>query len=539
MHGLHWPDSVLSYVVVALALGFPLVVTLASIFDVKQGRIERAAPARTGKLRGVRLGLVLVGIGVAAAAPGTIWYFFVRGIAKPLPAPAAGTEAVTPSIAVLSFVDMSPGHDQEYFADGVAEEILNALAHVEGLRVPGRTSCFYFKGKSAKLADIGRELRVGNVLEGSLRKDGSRVRITAQLVRVEDEMHLWSETYERELTGVFAVQDEIARDVVDALKLKLSPQNARAGAPTRNTEAYTEYLLGRQLFYALHTEESLQHFERAIALDSNSAPAWGFLSIAVTQLAVNAGRASAEVRDRASAAAERAIALAPEESVGYVARAFLRNFVLWDWPGAQADAERALTLPKSYVNPDNQYALLLLKMGRTREAIEFGRKARDLDPLNTIYWQNLAAYYRSAGELGLARAALTRRLEISPDRPIGSRLAVLDLLSGSVTEALAGFERFPDELAGIAMAKHDLGRATESQQALDALIARDGSKAAYDIAEVHAWCGDRDRAFEWLERAYDQHDLSLSYVKADPLLRNLRDDPRFKVFLKKMKLPVD
>ena len=217
----------------------------------------------------------------------------------------------------------------------------------------------------------------------------------------------------------------------------------------------------------------------------------------------------------------------------------LRNFVLWDWAGAQADVERALTLPKSYVNPYNQYALLLLNIGRTREAIAFGRKATDLDPLNTIYWNNLAVYYRSASELGLARAALTRLLEISPDRPIGSKLAILDLLGGSAAEALAKFERLPDELAGIAMAKHDLGRASESQQALDSLVARDSSKEPYDIALVHAWRGDRDRSFEWLERAYDQHDLSLSYVKTDPLLRSLHYDPRFKVFLKKMKLPVD
>ena len=196
MHGLHWPDSVLSYVVVALTLGFPLVVTLAWIFDVKQGRIERTAPSPASGPRVVRLGLVLVGIGVLAT-PGIVWYFALRPAARVPSAgdaqraaldavpPASDIRAV-PSIAVLPFADMSPQRDQEYFSDGIAEEILNALAHVEGLHVAGRTSSFSFKGKSDDLAAIALKLHVGAVLEGSVRKEGSRLRITAQLVNAGD-----------------------------------------------------------------------------------------------------------------------------------------------------------------------------------------------------------------------------------------------------------------------------------------------------------------------------------------------------------------
>src|SRR2546425_6412349 len=218
MHGLHWPDVVLSYVVVALAVGFPLVVSLAWIFDVKDGRIEKTPPA--ARMNRARLALVLLTIGVLAAAPGTVWYFYVRQIHK-------GAE-VAPSIAVLPFVNLSSDKEQEYFSDGIAEEILNALAQVRGLRVIGRTSSFSVKGKNEDLRAIGEKLNASNLLEGSVRKSGARVRITAQLVEAADGSHLWSQQFDREMTDVFAVQDEIARAVVVALRLKLLPPQSGA-----------------------------------------------------------------------------------------------------------------------------------------------------------------------------------------------------------------------------------------------------------------------------------------------------------------------
>src|SRR5438067_1127199 len=201
MHGFHWPESVLSYVVLALAVGFPIVVALAWIFDVNQGRIERTpgAPLRAP------LAVALVGLGVLAAAPGLLWYFHFRTTGSALGA----------SIAVLPFADMSPAKDQEYLSDGIAEEILNSLAQVDGLRVAGRTSSFSFKGKNEELPAIAEKLHVTNVLEGSVRKDGNHFRITAQLISATDGYHVWSKTFDKELSGIFAVQDEIARAVVD------------------------------------------------------------------------------------------------------------------------------------------------------------------------------------------------------------------------------------------------------------------------------------------------------------------------------------
>jgi TolB-like protein len=260
MHGLHWPDVVLSYVVVALAAGFPVVVALAWIFDVRAGRIERTP----GPPLRARFALALVGIGVLAAAPGLVWYFIARR------APVA----VAPSIAVLPFADMSPGKDQEYFSDGIAEEILDALAQVEGLRAAGRTSSFSFKGKSEDLGAIAEKLHVAHVLEGSVRKEANRVRITAQLIAAADGYHVWSKTFERELTGVFAVQDEIAAAVVEAMKLKLLAKQR-----VTNPEAYAQYLLAKELVRQHPNRKPVvAAYARSIALDPGHAPSWAALS---------------------------------------------------------------------------------------------------------------------------------------------------------------------------------------------------------------------------------------------------------------------
>jgi TolB-like protein len=302
MHGLHWPDEVLSYVVVALAVGFPIVVSVAWIFDVSAGHIERTASAPEG-LRGLRLALVLVGIGVLAAAPGIVWYFTVRGIGKPI-ATSATTTQTTPSIAVLPFADMSPGKDQEYFSDGVAEEILNALAQVEGLQVTGRTSSFSFKGKNEDLRSIGQKLGVGAVLEGSVRKEGNRVRVTAQLVKVADGFHLWSQTYDRELTGIFAVQDEIAHDVAGALRVKLlGGVTSSRGRRTENLEAYRLYLLGKEHHQANNEVSgrlARTELEGAIALDPSYGAPWATLAIVYYDLSgyVILGHSASEVTQR-------------------------------------------------------------------------------------------------------------------------------------------------------------------------------------------------------------------------------------------------
>src|SRR5215831_12240366 len=252
MHGAHWPEIVLSYVVAGLAAGFPIVIGLAWVFDVKAGRIERTAPAAAGTgLRGVRLALLLAGIGVLAAAPGLGWYFFFRSdtriVARKDGQPAGAAERK--SIAVLPFVNMSSDRENEYFSDGITEELINALANVDGLRVASRTSAFAFKGKDFDVRQIGDKLNVGAVIEGSVRRDGDRLRITAQLINVADDYHVWSKAYDRELKNIFALEEDIARSIADALQRKL----VAVKVPTTNLDAHDLYLRG---LYSLNRRTS-------------------------------------------------------------------------------------------------------------------------------------------------------------------------------------------------------------------------------------------------------------------------------------------
>jgi TolB-like protein/Tfp pilus assembly protein PilF len=563
MHGLHWPDEVLSYVVVALGVGFPVVVGLAWIFDVNAGRIERTAPAASPGLRGVRLGLLLVAIGAAAAAPGVAWYFALRPGARAPPrddalratldaAPPASDIRALPSIAVLPFVDMSAAKDQEYFSDGIAEEILNALAQIEGLRVTGRTSSFSFKGKSEDLRSIGRKLGVNAVLEGSVRKAGNRVRVTAQVVNVEDGFHLWSQSYDRDLGDIFAVQDEIANAVVDALKVKLlsGATPSPKVRPAHDPEAYRLVLLGRSLAFLASEDgisRSLASLTKAVAIEPSYAPAWALMAQLHGNITRRAPRVEIERRTReALDEAERAIALDPQFEGGYAARGYARGWLLWDWNGARADLDRAMTLNSRSAEVLSFHAGLMQKLGRLKESIAVGQKVVQINPLDADAWSDLSAYLLHDGQLRAAREAYSRSQEISPgNAESAGLLALIDLLDGKAAEAMSAIQKLPKTpppLKAVAIIQHDLGHPRESDEAvheLASLVEGPAGNIAYDVATVHAWRGERERAFEWLDRAYARHDLGLRLVKVDPLLRKLHGDPRFTRFLRKMNLPTD
>ncbi len=541
MHGFRWPDVVLSYIVAALAIGFPVVVSVAWIFDVNAGRVERTEPAPA--FRGARLGLLLAGIGVLAAAPGLAWYFFLRRPAEP--AIAASTGAVGPSIAVLPFVDMSPGKDQEYFSDGITEEILNALAQVDGLRVIGRTSSFAMKGKNEDLRSIGAQLGAGNLLEGSVRKAGARVRITAQLIEAAGGSHLWSQQFDRELTDVFAVQEEIARAVVEALKLKLLP-SAPAQQRTASVEAHDQYLLGRAFFARGSGEgygQAVQALSRSVELDPGYAPAWAALSGALFWRGDSGGGDDKVDWPNATAAVEKAIALAPGLAEGYVARS-LMEAVHQDWERARNDLERARSLNPGGVEVQVQYGTLLSAVGRLPEAIAVFQKATLLDPLSAAGWLGVAICQLGLGKLDLAEAAAKRTLEVSPEHDRAARtLGLAYLLGHRLEEARAAFHRAHNLLfvrMGDAMIEHELGHPAESQRPLDLILAHPKvMNAGFQVAQIYAFRGETDRAFEWLGHAVESHDGGLSQIKFDPILRKLHGDPRFAALLRQMKLPPD
>ncbi len=515
--------------------------------------LERAGPEGSGAPVGIpartsaRLALMLAGVAVVVAVG--VYLVATRGRSATETLGLSTASPALPSIAVLPFADMSPGKDQEYFADGIAEEILNALAQVEGLRVPGRTSSFWFKGKNARLADIGRELNVTHVLEGSVRRAGKRLRVTAQLVSVADGFHLWSETFDRDQADVFEVQDQVANAVVDALRVKLLPGAEQPASPSRtgSMEAYEEYLLGGQLLSRYTVDDvrrATYSLEKAVTLDPSLAPAWARLSLALWWIAALdlATPAGAENKRRAIAAAERAVALAPRLAEGYAARSRVRNDFQWDFAGADEDEARALAIAPNSPLVLSVSCANLRSRGRLTKSAAACRRAIELDPLIVGARNQLSFTYLAGGELAQARVLNARVFEISP----GSRAAQtvrcqLDFFEGKRAEARQHCGRLPDEddrLLMVALMAQEWGTPAEADRALRALIDASGARAPGSVAAAYAWRGDADRAFEWLERAYQRHS-GLVEVKADPLLRKVREDRRFAALLRKLKLPVD
>ncbi|HEU4384225.1 MAG TPA: protein kinase [Anaeromyxobacteraceae bacterium] len=502
------------------------------------------------KTLGVALGLAVVG--------GTAIGIIVPRIRQSIGTGSASAPVPLPSVAVLPFADLSPGKDQEYFADGVAEEILNALSHVEGLRVTGRTSSFSFKGKSAQIQEIGRQLNVRAVLEGSVRREGDRVRITAQLVNAADGYHTWSESYSRQITGIFEVQDDVARAVVEALKVKLVPgKSTGSEGRTINPESYNYYLLGlnhRRQSTLEGARRARAAFEKALELDPGNAPAQAALARTIFSF-YTVGTSTTlteddEIRRQAMAAAEKAVAMAPGLAEGYKVRAFLR-LTLFDWAGGRADLGRALSLRPNDPGALADSGLLLGAFGRVAEGIALAKRAVELDPLSVGAWGWLARLYIGSGQLPLAQIAVDRVLVIAPDSLfVWQSQFELYLLQGQPETALSAAQRLADPSdadsvasmihhQGVALAEHDLGHAAESDRALEKLISRWGHGLQYHIGQIYAWRGDRDRAFEWLERGWREHDPATTFIKFDPLLRKIRGDPRYPALLKKMNLPMD
>jgi TolB-like protein len=515
---------------------------LAEIGEARR-TLERAAAG--GGARGRIPGLTFAAAAVALILLTAGGVFVVRRWRAASVAPAV----VAPSIAVLPFMNLGADKDQEYFSDGLSEELMGLLAKVKELHVAGRTSSFAFKGKTEELASIGQKLHVGTVLEGSVRRSGEQLRVSAQLVNVADGYQIWAETYNRKMIDVFAVQDEIAGAVVSALKVKLLSQGRPAASQhrTSNMEAYDQYLLGRQFWYRQSTDgyrRAVEAYEKAIALDPSYAAAYAGLAtvgaVAAEFVAATPGE-KVEGKQRAVAAADRAISLDPALAEGYSARGSLR-VENWDWAGAQVDLERALSLDDSGSEAHLVYSTLLVSLGRLSEAIAEARKAIALDPLHSQAWFRLGMYLNAAGQLPEARKAEQRALEINPEHLFAPfHLGVTSLLEKNPGASLVEFQRCDQldwRLSGVAIAEHDLGHAVESQQALDELTAKYGQRWAYRVALVYAWRGEKDRAFEWLGHAYAQRARALRFLKADPLFAKLRDDPRYMAMLKKMDLPV-
>jgi len=487
-----------------------------------------------------KLAIILVLAIVAAVAIGA--YF------RPARSAANDSWSDNTSIAVLPFADMSPAKDQEYFSDGLAEQLINDLAKVSGLKVVGRSSAFQFEGKNEDLRSVGRKLGVANILEGSVRKEGSRVRITVALTKVDDGFQLWTETYDREINHIFAAQDEIARAVTGALQIKLlSPSSPELSPGSRsiNPEAYQAYLQG-QYFIARGQDErdldrALSYADQAIKLDANYASAWAQRSQVLETMARIGRSENAEGYRHARESAEKAIALDPTLATGYLAMAMVQMNHDWDWEGADTSLKRAGLLEPGSAEVLRSRAYLARELGRVDEAIQLYQQAIGLDPLKANFYLALGYELYVGARYGETQAMLQRAQDLNP------QLSSLHLTRGQILlsegrqrEALAEMANDIGEwqkLSGESLAFYALGRREESDGTLQKLIATHQNDCAYQIAEVYAYRGEADKAFEWLDRAYRQRDPGTPELKSDPLMKSLRQDRRYSELLKKMSLP--
>jgi TolB-like protein len=501
--------------------------------------------------------IALVGVLVLAAAYFVVDRFGglthkVQPLAASVPVARVAAPA-TPvisekSVAVLPFVDMSEKKDQEYFSDGLSEELIDRLAQNDDLKVIARTSSFQFKGKNEDLRAIATQLGVSNILEGSVRKSGKRLRITIQLIRASDGAHVWSQSYDRELKDVFAVQRDIASTVAQALKVSLLKRSAAAVEGTKSVEAYSLYLkaiaVRRSAITAQENAVAVDYARQAINIDPSFALAWaelaGDLSSQAEQLS---GRAEAAgLNEAGRRAAEHALKLAPNLAITHTTMARSVIMTDWDFPRGEMFIKQALEL-----EPNDSYALawaagIASRKDRQPEAIQLIERAISLDPANAQRYSDQSDIMFRARRYVDALEANRRQLELRPLAP-GNHLWVGEVLlaMGDPAAALKESNYETDEgirngYACLALIFDALGRDVEADAVLETLRRDHADDSAYEIATVYASRGQLDEAFAWFERAYRQHDNSLQELRVDPMLKNVQTDPRFRKLLLKMKL---
>jgi adenylate cyclase len=455
----------------------------------------------------------------------------------------AATVVADRSIAVLPFVDMSEKHDQEYFADGMAEEVIDLLVNIPGLKVISRTSSFQFKRKSEDLRAIGTALGVSYVVEGSVRKSAERLRVTAQLINAQDGSHLWSGAYDEPVGDTLKVQDQIASNLARALQVTVADYQLERPA-FKSPEAYDLYLRGEHAadrFDKEGLESALAYFQQVLELDPTSVPALEDLSWVQTNSADFGYVEPHEGFEAARRSAQRALGLDPKSSSAYQSLSFVQLVYDWDWASAERDAREALRLRPRDPGAIGMLSLVYAALGRWDEATRLVKTALTLDPLAAGWHLQLGNVQIATGRLSEGEAAYRKMLQISPTFGEGHfDLGEALLLEGNFQDALAEMQQEPSDGArnvGLAIAYHALGLRAESDAALARVVQQDAQDEASEIADAYAYRGELNQAFTWLERAYRQKDTVLYLIKGDPFFKNLKGDPRYKAFLRKMNLP--
>jgi adenylate cyclase len=511
---------------------------------IRADSLTAAAPIRPRLRRGVALWLVsgALALVVAYLIVDKLWTS-KRAVTAAVSAVPSSVADLAKSVAVLPFTDLSEKHDQEYFSDGLAEELIDTLAKVPNLRVPARTSSFSFKGKSVTVGEIARALGVTHVLEGSVRKSGERLRITAQLVRADNGFHMWSQTYDRDTHDIFAVQDDIARAV--SAQLQSTLLGARAPGPQQSTspEAYTLYLQARHVV----TSDTLQGLEQAaalykqaLALDPNYAPAWAGLAICYGRLIAQGGNAS-ENHLLQIAAAKRAIALNPDLPDAYVSIAQTYIQLDLNWSAAAEALAKARSLDPNNTHMLEFYGHMAAGGGRVDSAVEYFRRAVEGDPLNLLYRKYLGRALHYARRAQESVTELRRAIAIDPQFPgLHYELGRALLMLGDPAGAMAAFRGEPGEasgwlMLGLPLGYHASGDASNANKALTYLLAH-AEGVNFQIAETYAFFGDKDHAFQYLGLALNS-DPGVVWSRNDWLLESISDDPRYAAYLKRLGMP--
>ena len=459
-----------------------------------------------------------------------------------------------PSIAVLPFANISGDLEQEYFSDGMTEELISALANLEGLKVISRTSSFYFKGKDVDLRTVGEKLKVDNVIEGSVRKAGNRLRITAQLIQVADDTHLWSETYNREIEDIFAIQEEISNAIVDKLKVQILGKEKEpiVKTHTTNMDAYESFIKGRHFYYSFKEggmEKAIKYYQQALTFDPHYAPAYSAIAewYCILPFAGGQGASKDDVYTEAKEAINKALEIDDNLPDAHATLGLIKFAYEWDWKGAEDAFETALDLNPGSSKSHYDYALFLQAVGNFEKSVLEAQKAIELDPLSGNAHYTFGLSLLNSGQIDQAIEKLRYAQEILPKhlpsiRALGQAYAKKGMLHEAITEVKKGLNLFPKE-AWLQSEKGYIcalmGEREMTQAILNELLERSKKEyvPSFAIALLHAVLGKMDQSFQYLEKCYEKREI-IAYpgIKESPLSLLLRTDPRFIAFLKKMGL---
>lgn len=538
------PSWVMKAFVVFLALGFILAVFISWAFEMTPEGMKRTADVSADEVRSLpywskgKFAAFIVGIAVIAA--GLFVYQLLRA-----PTSTTASKTDNKSVAVLPLINESGDPKDEYFSDGLSEELIAALAQIRELKVIGRSSSFRFKERKEEPKTIGEKLGVATLLEGTVRKQGERVRIVAELINATDGIELWTRTFDRELKDIFAVQQEIAAAVALSLKVTLlgADEQPATKSTTKNTEAHNAYLLGHYYYQRGNLEDyrkAIARFDDAIRLDPDYALAYAERSEAWTLIGDYTGHGKIEW-PRAREDAEKAVAIAPALAEAHAALGWVRFFAEWKFAEGLSELRRAKELSPTNPTANELLARVIIYLGKLDEAEKQARQAVELDPLAFGPQHDLARVLWFEGKLDEADAVARKAAELQPAAAASHRWQVLvavqrgdgeTALREAQLEPEPGYRRFE-----LALAQHVRGDRAAAGAALVDLIANGRDQLAYQIAEVYAVRGEKEKAFEWLQISFDTHDTGTLGLLGDPLLRDLRTDPRYKTLLTKMNFP--